>query len=467
MPSSSAHFSCPKSLSPMTEPPSKPPDIDSFRMPHDGTPPRGTPRWIAPSRLQTLIDILRSENYRVLAPTLDQHAIVYDEITSIGQLPKGYCDSQAPAVYQLTQTPSAPENQKLFHFNLGPHSPKQFLFPPNSILPGPEKPGPEKAGPEKADSNPTSDSAREPQLVQPMAILGLRACELAAIAIQDRVLMSPPFTDSQYALRRKSLFVIAVQCTTAASTCFCPSMNTGPELPEPELLGPDANPNTYDLALTELVPSSHSQFAHGFLIQAGSRRGQVILDQLPAEEPTPEILEAKKQTIEAVHKKIQRAMPPGPSISGPSNIDGQSGDLRDALLARLNHPHWQNVADRCLSCANCTMVCPTCFCSSVDEVSDLLNESSIRQRHWDSCFNPDFSHTSGAPVRNTVRSRYRQWLTHKLATWFDQFDTSGCVGCGRCITWCPVGIDLTQEVAKLLEPSDAPLLNVPPRLHHR
>jgi len=466
----------------MTEPLSKPPDVDSPRTPHWGSPHWGTSRWIAPSQLQTLIDILRSENYRVLGPTLDQHAIVYDEITSIGQLPKGYCDSQSPAVYQLTQTPSAPENQKLFHFNLGPHSPKQFLFPPTSVLPGPEKAGPEKADIAKADADPTANNAPEPQHVQPMAILGLRACELAAIAIQDRVLMSPPFVDSQYALRRKSLFVIAVQCTTAASTCFCPSMNTGPELPGPELLGPDANPNTYDLALTELVPSSHCQFTHGFLVQAGSRRGQVILDQLPSEEPSREMLEAKKQTIEAVHKKIQRAMPPapsipGPSISGPSisgppssglpSIDGQSGDLRDALLARLNHPHWQNVADRCLSCANCTMVCPTCFCSSVDEVSDLLNESSIRQRHWDSCFNPDFSHTSGAPVRNTVRSRYRQWLTHKLATWFDQFDSSGCVGCGRCITWCPVGIDLTQEVAKLLEPSEAPLLNVPPRLHHR
>lgn len=453
-------------------------------MPPCGTPPYGTPRWIAPSQLQTLIDILRSENYRVLAPTLDQHAIVYDEITSIGQLPKGYCDSQAPALYQLTQTRSAPENQKLFHFNLGPHSPKQFLFPPNSILPGPEKAGPEKAHTEKAHTekahaDQTTDGAGDPPPVQPMAILGLRACELAAIAIQDRVLMSPPFVDSQYALRRKSLFIVAVQCTTAASTCFCPSMNTGPELPGPELPGPElpgpepgANSNPYDLALTELVPSNHGQFTHGFLIQAGSRRGLVILDQLPSEEPTPEILEAKKQTLEAVRKEIQRAMPrgpavSGPSVSGPSNIDGQSGDLRDALLARLNHPHWQNVADRCLSCANCTMVCPTCFCSSVDEVSDLLNETSIRQRRWDSCFNPDFSHTSGAPVRNTVRSRYRQWLTHKLATWFDQFDTSGCVGCGRCITWCPVGIDLTQEVAKLLEPSDAPLLNVPARLHHR
>lgn len=431
----------------MTEPPSKPPDMDSFRIPREGTSLCGTPRWIAPSRLQTLIGILRRENYRVLAPTVDQHAIVYDEITSIEQLPKGYCDSQAPAVYQLTQTPSAPENQKLFHFNLGPHSPKQFLFPSTSILPDAEK----------AHADPTAGSACEPHLVQPMAILGLRACELAAIAIQDRVLMSPPFVDSKYALRRKSLFIIAVQCTTAASTCFCPSMNTGPELPEPK-----PNSNTYDLALTELVPSSHSQFTHGFLIQAGSRRGQVILDQIPSDEPSREILETKKKTIEAVHKKIQRAMP-----SGPSNVDGQSGDLRDALLARLNHPHWQNVADRCLSCANCTMVCPTCFCSSIDEVSDLLNESSIRQRRWDSCFNPDFSHTSGAPVRNTVRSRYRQWLTHKLATWYDQFDTSGCVGCGRCITWCPVGIDLTQEVAKLLEPSDVPLLNVPPRLHRR
>lgn len=446
----------------MTEPPSKLPGVDSPRMPPYGTPAYGTPRWIAPSQLQTLIDILRSENYRVLAPTLDQNAIVYDEITSIGQLPEGFCDSQAPAVYQLTQTPSAPENQKLFHFNLGPHSPKQFLFPPNAILPGPEKAGPEKAGPEKALIDQTTEGARAPQPVQPIAILGLRACELAAIAIQDRVLMSPPFVDSQYAQRRKSLFVIAVQCTTAASTCFCLSMNTGPGLPEP-----GANPSPYDLALSELVPSNQGQFTHGFLIQAGSRRGQVLLDQLRSEEPTPEILEAKKQTLDEVHKKIQRAMPSGPSISGPSNVDGQSGDLRDALLARLNHPHWQNVADRCLSCANCTMVCPTCFCSSVDEVSDLLNESSIRQRRWDSCFNPDFSHTSGAPVRNTVRSRYRQWLTHKLATWFDQFDTSGCVGCGRCITWCPVGIDLTQEVAKLLEPSDAPLLNVPARLHHR
>jgi ferredoxin len=97
------------------------------------------------------------------------------------------------------------------------------------------------------------------------------------------------------------------------------------------------------------------------------------------------------------------------------------------------------------------MVCPTCFCSSVTEVSDLQGDHVERERHWDSCFNLDFSYMNGGLVRNDVRSRYRQWLTHKLASWIDQFGTSGCVGCGRCITWCPVGIDLTQEVAAIRE----------------
>lgn len=250
--------------------------------------------------------------------------------------------------------------------------------------------------------------------------------------------MNPPFIDSQYALRRKSLFVVAVQCTTAASTCFCPSMNTGPALPDPQ-----SQPHAFDLSLTELTRSDLSEAEnpaiqkHGFLIQAGSHPGQSILDRLPTVEASPKMLQAREQAIEQVTASIQRSMP--------------TNQLRDALMARLQHPHWEDVAQRCLSCANCTMVCPTCFCSSVEEVHDLVDQTIIRQRRWDSCFNPDFSHTSGAPVRDSVKSRYRQWLTHKLATWHDQFETSGCVGCGRCITWCPVGIDLTQEVARLLE----------------
>ena len=124
-------------------------------------------------------------------------------------------------------------------------------------------------------------------------------------------------------------------------------------------------------------------------------------------------------------------------------------NIRDTLLSNLDHPRWDEVAERCLSCANCTMVCPTCFCSSVDEISDLAGDHVERERTWDSCFNVGFSYMNGGNVRDNVRSRFRQWLTHKLASWIDQFDTSGCVGCGRCITWCPVGIDLTEEVAAI------------------
>jgi ferredoxin len=361
-------------------------------------------RWFDHTKLQSLIDLLRSEGFCVVGPTIDQQAILYDEITSVLQLPRGFSDSQSPALYQISKTPSGPASQKYFHFNLGPHSWKKYLYPPDSILPG------------------------EHSTAKPLAILGARACELAAIAIQDRVFLSGPFVDSDYALRRKDLLVIAVQCTTAANTCFCASMNTGPALPDPE-----THPQSFDLALTELVLNDQ----HGFVIQSGSNRGQELLEKLDTTQATQEMLEMRDQSINHLAASMNRSMP--------------SGNLRDPLMARLNHPHWEDVAKRCLSCANCTMVCPTCFCSSVDEVHDLVDETIVRQRRWDSCFNPDFSHTSGAPVRNTIRSRYRQWLTHKLATWHDQFDTSGCVGCGRCITWCPVGIDLTQEVAKLLE----------------
>jgi Fe-S oxidoreductase len=97
------------------------------------------------------------------------------------------------------------------------------------------------------------------------------------------------------------------------------------------------------------------------------------------------------------------------------------------------------------------MVCPTCFCTSVEETNDLTGTESSRSRRWDSCFTMDFSYIHGGSVRNSPKSRYRQWMTHKLSTWVDQFGTSGCVGCGRCITWCPVGIDITEEVRAIAD----------------
>jgi sulfhydrogenase subunit beta (sulfur reductase) len=123
--------------------------------------------------------------------------------------------------------------------------------------------------------------------------------------------------------------------------------------------------------------------------------------------------------------------------------------LRDVLYASAESPRWDDVAARCLACTNCTLVCPTCFCTSVDDVTDLTATSTERHRVWDSCFSEDYSYLHGGSVRTSTASRYRQWMTHKLASWTDQFGTSGCVGCGRCITWCPAAIDITAEAAAL------------------
>jgi sulfhydrogenase subunit beta (sulfur reductase) len=123
--------------------------------------------------------------------------------------------------------------------------------------------------------------------------------------------------------------------------------------------------------------------------------------------------------------------------------------LKELLQGNPTHKQWDDVAARCLTCANCTMVCPTCFCTTVEDHTDLTGQTAERVRRWDSCFTLDFSYIHGGSVRTETKSRYRQWMTHKLASWIDQFGTSGCVGCGRCITWCPVGIDITAEVAAI------------------
>lgn len=353
---------------------------------------------IAKQELQRLMDSLRARGYSVFGPTIDQAAIIYDEITSINQLPRGWTDEQSPGMYRLRQI----GDDTWFGFVVGPHSWKKFLFPPREVLLNAEKTATGWSFVPRA-----GDSTKR-------ALLGVRACELAALQVQDRVFLEGPFQDPIYRERREHLFVIAVNCTQAASTCFCTSMQTGPRCRQ-----------GFDLALTE-IPA-------GFLVDVGTPLGQEILEACDFSAATPSQREAGENARQQAIDQIERHM----------TTDG----LPELLLNNLTHPHWKEVGDRCLSCTNCTMVCPTCFCSSVTEVRDLNMDRVQRERVWDSCFNPDFSYLGGSAVRDDIPSRYRQWLTHKLGTWHQQFGTSGCVGCGRCITWCPVGIDITEEVA--------------------
>jgi sulfhydrogenase subunit beta (sulfur reductase) len=362
-------------------------------------------RYLQRTGLQSLIDVLIAEEFEVIGPTIDQEAIVFRPIRDASELPRGWTDQQQPATYRLQQ----PGHDRFFHFNAGPDSWKKFLFPPRQQI------GTAKLN----DTGWHFETSKEP--VPKYAFLGVRACDLAAITIQDRVFAEGDYVDPTYKQRRDAALIIAVNCSTAAPTCFCTSMNTGPRCQ-----------SGFDLSLTELDD--------GFTIEIGSARGESIVAKVPTASATTDHRTAALEETEQARALITKQL--------------ETAGIYDLLMDNLDHPNWDAVAERCLSCANCTMVCPTCFCSTVEEVSDLQNEDVSRMRNWDSCFNFDLSYTAGGTVRNTTRSRYRQWLTHKLATWQDQFDVSGCTGCGRCITWCPVGIDLTVEVARLEQQSD-------------
>ena len=362
--------------------------------------PADESKYLAKDEIQRLIDVLAGQGYCVVGPTIQQEAIVYDEISSIDDLPRGWTDQQEPGKYRLAKR----DDDALFGYVVGPHSWKRFLFPPMATV-------------ASADRTDDGWQMRVPEEAPPRyAFLGVRACELAAIAVQDRVFMQRGYEDPIYRARREACCIIAVQCTQAASTCFCTSMGTGPECT-----------TGFDLALTEI--------SDGFLVTAGSPLGVQLLSQLTSREPKPVEVQLAADARQNAVRQITRQL--------------DTTGVRELLLENLDHPRWHDVASRCLSCSNCTMVCPTCFCSSVSEVAALDGGHVERNRQWDSCFNIDFSSMNGGIVRNSIHSRYRQWLTHKLASWIDQFGTSGCVGCGRCITWCPVGIDLTVEVAAI------------------
>ena len=352
--------------------------------------------------LDTLFGVLQAQGRAVVGPTVRDGAIVYDRLRSAADLPTGVEDEQRPGHYRLHS-----RGERMFSWSVGPQSFKRWLHPPELTLFRARKAG-------------SGFELESPEPPQPLALFGARACELAAIAVQDAVFLRSGVEDPHYAARRQGVFIVAVQCDRAASTCFCPSMGSGPRV--------EAG---YDLALTEVLDGR----GHRFVVEIGSEAGRAVAALLPLKEADQTDRTAPEQASQQAQDQIARRLP--------------TEGLRERLLDALAHDKWDDVAQRCLGCANCTLVCPTCFCTTVDDVT-TLDGAHERVRRWDSCFHQDFSYLHGSgPVRVSVGARYRQWLTHKLATWHDQFDTSGCVGCGRCIAWCPAGIDIVAEAMRV------------------
>ena len=355
--------------------------------------------------LTALLDVLAEAGRVVLGPTVRDGAIVIDELEGAEDLPAGWGDEQGPGTYRLVRR----DDDARFGYVVGPQSWKAELFPPRTLLVG-------------ALRDEDGFTIEVPDEHRPAAFVGVRPCDLRAIETQDLVFDRTEHPDPTYRHRRSDAVVVAVQCTDPASTCFCTSMGTGPRAA-----------SGFDLALTEILDGGHR-----FVVEIGSGTGRELIAAVPHTVAPAADLEIARARSDEAAARIER------------RVDTEGLPAR--LAATLEHPRWDDVAERCLTCANCTMVCPTCFCSAIEDTTDLTGDHAERWRRWDSCFTLDHSAIHGGSVRSSARSRYRQWLTHKFGTWHDQFGVSGCTGCGRCIAWCPVGIDVTEELAALSRP---------------
>jgi ferredoxin len=353
-------------------------------------------RYLDRAGFDALLRTLSDRGYQLIGPTVRDGAIVLDPIEDASGLPSGVGETQGPGTYRLTRRDDA----RTFGWAHGPDAGKRFLFPPRELL-----------ATIRRDGSLSSEAAHEDG--KPLAFVGLRSCDLHAIAVQDRVFME---LDPAYRNRRQRAVFIGVNCEEPGGTCFCDSMGTGPRCT-----------TGFDLALTELDD--------GFIAEVGTPTGADLLASIQTRELTADEEDRPRQVTERARERMGRVL--------------DRSDMPNLLYRNREHPRWNEVAERCLACGNCTNVCPTCFCHDVVDDVNLSGTEATRTREWASCFSQEYSWAAGATVRDARSARYRQWLTHKFASWIDQYGTSGCVGCGRCITWCPVGIDVTEEIAAI------------------
>ena len=354
------------------------------------------------SQLQSFIDLLWRKSYEVIGPHVSQNTIEYLPLHQVDELPFAYRDKQEPGRYHLVKT----SHERYFAWANGAQALKPMTFKASQTLWQAHK----NANQELEFSTPSSPLLNT-------AVIGVRACDLAALAIQDQHFLQGDYVDPFYQSQRQHLFLVAVNCSHPASTCFCASTGDGPHVEK-----------NADIVLTELDD--------GFVVEITSQTAKDIMSELLHEPAQAQHWQQKSQQLQQACQAQTR------SISKKAHVQ---------ISNKNKSQVWETLGRQCLACGNCTAVCPTCFCHQQQTEADLSNTLISQLRLWDSCFNADHSYFHGTVVRAETKFRYRQWLTHKFSTWVEQFARSGCVGCGRCISWCPVGIDVTAVIADLIK----------------
>ncbi len=391
-------------MTPAVPPPARPDGLPTTTQ-APASAPTEPARWLPRGRLDDLLAALRRDGRRLVGPTLDEGTIAMGSLEDAGSLPAGRALALAPGQARLGALPSGLGDQRMFGTPVTADGLKRVLFPPRV----------EALSLETAPDGSVRVRVTTPEHPEPVAIIGARACDLAGLAIHDRVLLEGRVADADYATRRADLLVVAVECASAAPTCFCVPMGSGPEVR-----------GGADITLNELDD--------GFVVRTGSLAGSRLVAGLALEPASDDqVASAAGATAAARAAMDPNAVP---------------ADVRGLLAGQVASPRWTEIAERCLACGNCTLVCPTCFCTGSVVGSGFDGDRATIERTWDSCFTEGHAQVAGGNFRAGTPDRYRQWLSHKFSTWWDQFGSSGCVGCGRCVAWCPVGIDVRAELRR-------------------
>ncbi|MFC1926931.1 4Fe-4S dicluster domain-containing protein [Chloroflexota bacterium] len=267
-------------------------------------------------------------------------------------------------------------------------SPKEWLFPKTETLFAAKREG--------------GDYEISPSdIEQKTVIFGIRPCDAKAIAMLDFPFLAEP-ADSLWAQHREKTYLIGLSCNTACSQCFCTSMGTAPN-----------DPSDVDILLTEVGDS--------YAVQTVTEKGKQLLEGI----------ELKEQDL---------TLPPPPS---PTSVPAEG--ISEAVRKAFDEPYWSRLADRCIHCNVCAYVCPTCYCFDIRDYPE--GEKIERLRTWESCQSKGFTRIAGGhDPRADKGIRLRQRFAHKLLYFPQEFGPLACVGCGRCVTSCPVNIDIREII---------------------
>ncbi|MGO0122055.1 4Fe-4S dicluster domain-containing protein [Desulfothermobacter acidiphilus] len=249
---------------------------------------------------------------------------------------------------------------------------------------------------------------------RPLALFGLRPCDLQGFKALDAVFLASP-VDPYYAARREKALLLGWSCLEVEPACFCVTYGYTP------VTGEGA-----DLHFTAL--------GGRYLVEALTDKGQQLVEkhsQLLVPAPA-ELLEAKQQ----LETRLLASLVVPPLLEG----------VKEKLPLLVQDSYWEDLAQRCLGCGICTYLCPTCHCFDLFD----WGEEGDRWRCWDTCLFPEFTlQTSGHNPRARLSERLRNRLYHKLLYHYQRYGVEGCVGCGRCVSCCPVNIDIREVMTEV------------------